>query len=150
MYLGCKQKCSLLIAISKPDNKKLVTLVPTGKTGRQGQFFPPQEADHSWSLSNPFTRLIRPEEQRILQATHQPVAGEVLLGGRPVRRRRRLLTGNSSLAVLTQVVHLFPDDGFRLLTSSEQKLLHLGFVKMTQIQIRGWPKGLKTVYTKLF
>lgn len=73
MYLGCKQKCYLLITILKPDNKKLVTLVPTGKTGMQGQFFPPHEADHSWSLmSNPCTRLIRPEEHRILPTTNQP------------------------------------------------------------------------------
>lgn len=150
-YLGCKQKCYLLIAILKPDNKKLVTLIPTGKTGLQRQFFPPHEADHSRSpISNPFTRLMRPEAQRILLASGQPVAGEVLLDGRPVRRHGRLLAGNSSLAVLTQVVHLFSRPGLPPLNVFWAEIATLGLCQDDPNTDKRLANGLKTVYTKLF
>ena len=63
-------KSDLLFAILKQANKKLVTLMPTGKTmGLKNSSSGPINPITSGSLmSNPFLELITPEEQRVTQA----------------------------------------------------------------------------------
>ena len=72
MYLVCKQikKSDLLFATLKQANKKLVTLIPTGKrTGLKNSCAGPTNPIISDSLmSIPFLEFITPEEHRVTQA----------------------------------------------------------------------------------
>ena len=63
-------KSDLLFAILKQANKKLVTLMPTGKTmGLKNSSSGPINPITSGSpKSSPFLELITPEEQRVTQA----------------------------------------------------------------------------------
>lgn len=104
-YLGCKQKSYLLIAVLKPDNRKLVFWYPLEKLWDSRTVLPAPESGSLlvlwWAI--PFSRLT--ESRR----TAGPVA-DGRCGGRSRvigGKANEAAAGSSRPPVLMQVVHFF-------------------------------------------
>ena len=133
-----KKKSHLLFAILKQDNKKLVTLIPTGKTvGPKNNSSSPINPITSGPLmSNPFSRLITPEEQRVTLAK-DAVARESVVSVRRQGGTAGEVARWEQLSSCTDASCLpFPNLELLPLKSYEQELPHPGSANMTQMQMR--------------
>lgn len=142
------KKSYLFIAVLRPDNKKLVSWYSLEKLWDSRTVLPAPESRFPlvlwWAI--PFRGSFRPEEQQVLSRMGAVAGGAALLA----ERQRRLLAGNSYPAVLMQVVHLSQTLTSYLWSLNEHELPHPGFAKMTQMQMRGWPKHFQTVYIRCY